>query len=86
MLQVLLFPCVNYSISNWGGGRGPQCRGAPGVEVTCRVSGPDAYDPPGFCVLRQPEGGTPVSEAALRAFSSLDSCMEPLHPIGEDVL
>lgn len=71
MSQAPLYPCVDDSDPGWKGGRGPQCDGAVGVEVMCRVelSKPSL---PGSTALRQPEPGTAtLSDAALRAFASL---------------
>ena len=77
MLQVLLFPCEKDRDSKWGGqrdardgGGSPQCKGVPGVQVTCRW----VYTDPkksAFALL-QPELGSALDEAAERALDSLD--------------
>ena len=72
MPQVLLFPCVHDSDPDWKGGRGPQCDDAPFVEVTCwpRTKDSDHNGRPSD--LRMPEHWFNLSDAAMRAFRSLD--------------
>lgn len=72
IVQVLLDPCVHDFDLDWRGGRGPQCDGAPAVEVQCRhhSNGGDSRITSHVC-LRKPERGSALSEAAQRAYGSL---------------
>ena len=72
ILQVLLDPCMHDFDPDWQGGRGPQCDGAPAVEVQCRhhADRDDSRITSHVC-LRKPERGSTLSEAAQRALGSL---------------
>ena len=80
MLQVLLHPCVHHLDPKWEGGCGPQCDGAPDVDVTCWPSR-ENYHRDTAGALRMPENWwIRFSGAAERAINSLD--MAPIldHP------
>ena len=72
IVQVLLEPCVHAFDSEWRGGQGPRCDGAPAVEVQCRsvYKRGHTHITEAF-FLRKPEHGSALSEAAQRAFGSL---------------
>ena len=71
MPQVLLYPCVHDSEPDWDEWRGPQCDGAPGVKVVCRRIGEYHHNRDcGAVLMRKPQLGSAMIEAARRAFDS----------------
>ena len=72
MPQVLLYPCVHDFNPGWKGGCGPQCEGALHVEVTCLPITRDSNHWGDYCDLRMPERGFDLSDAAMRAYRSMD--------------
>ncbi len=65
----MLYPCKHEFDPAWNGDGGPQCDGAAHVKVVCRrASAHREY----VCALRKPEPVSALSEAALRAFDSLE--------------
>ena len=81
MVQAVLVPSKHEFDPAWNGGDGPQCDGAADVKVVCRpVSVHSHFDSKWECAMRKPEPGSALSEAAQRAFDSLD-----LRPNGAEV-